>query len=187
MESSEQQDRKAALIVSTFGGLFAGLCCLAPIALVSFGLTTVTIANNWGNLLYGEYKWWFRVAALALMSLTLLLYLRQRGVCTLDQARRQRNRILNLVVLAMLGFAAVYVFWVYIVLHAWGIAAGLPWAQWDESWAIPVSLALAAAVLLAAFVLPRLIQAQGSKSTPQSREANLRSAGSTSAPPRVTR
>ncbi|MBL8232738.1 MAG: hypothetical protein JNL98_29840 [Bryobacterales bacterium] len=187
MEGPEHQDRKAALAVSALGGLFAGLCCLAPIVLVSFGLTSVTIANNWGNLLYGEYKWWFRIAALALMGLTLVLYLRSRGVCTLDQARRQRNRILNLVVLAVLGFAAVYVFWVYIVLHAWGIAAGLPWAQWDESWAIPVSIALAAAVLAAAYVLPRLTKAGASIPGAPSRRVAQPGAVPASAPPRVTR
>lgn len=143
-------------MVSALGGLFAGLCCLTPIVLVSFGLTSVTIANNWGNLLYGEYKWWFRVAGLALTGTTLILYLRGRGVCTLDQARRERNRIVNLVVLSLLGFTAVYVFWVYVVLHEWGVAAGLPWAQWNESWAIPVSAALVACLAAAAYFLPKL-------------------------------
>jgi cation transport ATPase len=156
VNSLQQQDRKTALVVSALGGLFAGLCCLTPIVLVSFGLTSVTIANNWGNLLYGEYKWWFRVAGLAMMGITLVLYLRGRGVCTLDQVRRQRNRIVNLVVLSLLGFTAVYVFWVYVVLHEWGIAAGLPWAQWDESWAIPVSAVLMVCLAAAALLLPRL-------------------------------
>lgn len=154
---SPAADRKAALLVSAAGGVLAGLCCLAPIVMVSLGLTSAAIANNWGNLLYGEYKWWFRLGALALVGVTLYLYLRSRGICTLDQAIRQRNRIVNLIVLTVLTFIGVYIFWVYIVLHAWGIAAGLPWDQWDESWAIPASALLLAGILFAYLFLPKIM------------------------------
>ena len=41
---------------------------------------------------------------------------------------------------------AVYIFWTYVVLHYLGIAAGLPWGQYDESWAIPTSAVLFALV-----------------------------------------
>lgn len=159
-----RQDRKAALVVSALGGLLGGLCCLAPIVLVSLSITTVAVANQWGNLLYGEYRWWFRLAALGLMSLTLALYLRRRGVCTLDQARRQRNRVINLVLLSLLGFTAVYVFWVYVVLHEWGIAVGLPWRQWEETWALPASVLLMFGTAVAALFLPRWFSGTASSS-----------------------
>lgn len=149
-------DRKVALLVSAFGGLMASLCCVTPIVMVSLGLASVTVANNWGNLLYGEYKWHFRLVALALVALALVVYLRSQGVCTIDQARRQRNRILNIAMLVLLGFNAIYIFWNYVVLHAWGIAAGLPWAQWDESWAVPVSIGLMVTAGLAYWLLPKL-------------------------------
>ncbi len=149
-------DRKVAFAVSALGGLLAGLCCVPPILMVSLGLASVTVANNWGNLLYGDYKWHFRLTALVLVAIAMTFYFRSQGVCTLDQARRQRHRILNFGVLALLTFHAVYIFWNYVVLHAWGIAAGLPWAQWDESWAIPVSAVLSAVAALAYWLLPRL-------------------------------
>lgn len=153
-------DRKAALVQAGFGALVAVLCCLSPIVLVSLGITTVAVANNWGNLLYGEYKWHFRLVALALMAVTLVLYFRSRGVCTFDAARRQRNRILNVVLLSLLTFTGLYVFGNYVVLHYLGIAAGLPWAQWDETWAIPVSIALFGAIGLAYWLLPRMLKTE---------------------------
>ncbi len=175
VDSSPNSDRRFALLVSALGALAGGLCCLAPIVMVSFGITTVAIANNWGNLLYGEYKWEFRIAGLALMAITLVLHLRSRGVCTLDQARRERNRIINLALMAALGFTAAYVFWTYVVLHYWGIAAGLPWAQWDESWAIPVSILLMAAAALVFWLLPRLASMRQSAAEKQNGPAEAQS------------
>lgn len=161
-QDGSKTDRKVALWTSALGGLIASLCCVTPIVMVSLGLASVTVANNWGNLLYGDYKWHFRSLAAALVAVALIAYFRSQGVCTLDQAKRQRNRILNVVMLVVLTFNAVYIFWNYVVLHAVGIAAGLPWAQWDESWARPVSLALVAAAGLAYWLLPKVFRVSAS-------------------------
>jgi hypothetical protein len=142
MTQQPNDDRKAMLWVSSLGALLGGLCCLSPIVMVLTGLATVAVANDIGNWLYGDYKWHFRLAALAFLGLALAVYFRRQGICTLDQARRNRTRIVNASILALTAAVAVYTFWVYVVLHYWGIAAGLPWAQWDESWAIPVSALL---------------------------------------------
>jgi hypothetical protein len=166
MDSFPADDRRAVLVRASIGALVAGLCCMTPIVLVAAGITSVAIANNWGNLLYGEYRWYFRLGALGLILLTLVTYFRSRGICTLQQARRQRNRILNTTLLALLIFHALYVFWTYVVLHYLGIAAGLPWAQWDESWAIPVSVALLAAAALAYWLLPRFVSSTGRAEAP---------------------
>ncbi|HJY87720.1 MAG TPA: hypothetical protein VKE24_12865, partial [Candidatus Acidoferrales bacterium] len=48
----------------------------------------------------------------------------------------------------------MYILWTYLVVHYWGIAAGLPWAQYDESWSLPtsaVALGLAAVLYLVLF------------------------------------
>jgi hypothetical protein len=135
-------DRKAVLIVSTLSAFVGGLCCMTPIVLVLFGLAGVSVANDLGNVLYGEYKWEFRAAALVFLALGLVVYFRRRGVCSIDEAKRQRTRIANVALLSLLAAVSIYVFWNYVVLHYWGIVAGLPWAQWDESWAIPASAVL---------------------------------------------
>jgi amino acid transporter len=128
--------------MASLSAFVGALCCLAPIVLVLFGLAAVSIANDLGNVLYGEYKWEFRLAALAFLALGLLVYFRRRGVCSIDEARRQRTRIVNVTLLSLFTATSLYIFWNYVVLHYWGIAAGLPWAQWDESWAIPTSAVL---------------------------------------------
>ncbi|HYM11408.1 MAG TPA: hypothetical protein VEU62_11785 [Bryobacterales bacterium] len=148
-------DRKAIWLLSAIGGLIGGLCCLTPIVLVLFGLAGVSAAASLGNDLYGNYHWAFRGVALVCLTIGLVVYFRKRGICTLDEARRQRNRILNVSFLAVFTATGIYVFWTYVVLHYWGIAAGLPWAQYDETWAIPTGLILLALAVAASLLLVR--------------------------------
>lgn len=155
VEAAAPGDRKAIWLLSAIGGLIGGLCCLTPIVLVLFGLAGVSAAASLGNVLYGDYHWAFRIAALICLSIGLVVYFRQRGICTLDEARRQRNRILNVSFLAVFTATGIYIFWTYVVLHYWGIAAGLPWAQYDETWAIPTGLILLAVAGAASFFLRR--------------------------------
>lgn len=118
----------------------AGLCCATPVVPVLLGLTTITVAADIGNVLYGEWRWAFRLTALALLALAMVIYFRKRGICTLDQAKRQRNRIINASILVLIVATTVYLLWTYVVVHYWGIAVGLPWAQDNELWAIPAAV-----------------------------------------------
>jgi len=147
-------DRKAILVLSSLGGFIGALCCLAPIVLVMLGLASVSAAAGLGNVLYGEYSWAFRLAAAVFLAIGLVVYFRRRGICSLDDARRQRTWLINVGVLVALTTTGIYIFWNYVVLHYWGIAAGLPWAQYDERWAIPVSVVMLL-VIGAAFRLLR--------------------------------
>lgn len=148
-------DRTAVWLLSTLGGMIAGLCCLTPIVLVLFGLAGVTAAASLGNVLYGDYRWAFRAIALACLAIGLVVYFRRRGICTLDEAKRQRNRVLNAALLVAFTSVGIYILWTYVILHYWGIAAGLPWAQYDESWAIPTSAVLLGLAALASFFWAR--------------------------------
>jgi Na+-driven multidrug efflux pump len=143
MDSQQAASNRPVFLLSAISGLLGGLCCLTPIVMVLLGLSTVAAANSLGNWLYGDYKWHFRALAFLFLVLAGAVYFRRQGVCSLDQARRNRNRILNTTLLGLSAAVTVYVFWTYVVLHYAGIAAGLPWAQWDESWAIPASAGLA--------------------------------------------
>jgi hypothetical protein len=150
-------------VLSSLTGLLGGLCCFPPIAAVLLGLSSIAAANSMGNVLYGEYKWHFRGAALVFLAGALVLSFRRSGICTLDQARRQRGAIVNAVLLTLAGATAMYTFWTYVVLHYWGIAVGLPWAQWDESWAIPLSAALFALTAVLFVVLRRRGAGEGGR------------------------
>jgi NADH:ubiquinone oxidoreductase subunit 6 (subunit J) len=154
-QSTNRQDRKAIVVFSSLGGIFAGLCCFPPIVWVMFGLAGVAFANDLGNVLYGDYRWLFRAVTLLLLAVGLFFYFRRSGICTLDQARRERNRILNVSLLVLVTGIGIYIFWTYIVLHYWGIAAGLPWAQYDESWAYPASAAVLGFAAVLAYILRR--------------------------------
>ena len=148
-------DRKTFFALSSVVGLAGGLCCVTPVLLVTIGVASVSTAAAFGNVLYGDYRWAFRLMGLALLAGLLVRHFRKQGVCTLEQAKRHRNWVINVALLTLAGSTTVYVLWTYVVVHHWGIAAGLPWAQYDESWAIPVSAILCGATAFLFFALRR--------------------------------
>jgi len=104
----------------------ASLCCLSPVILVLLGLSTASFAGSLADTLYGSYKWVFRIVGLILLCLSLILYFRKKGVCTLDQAKRHRNEIINTVLIALIAAVGGYFFFLYVVveyigmwLHIW--------------------------------------------------------------------
>ncbi len=155
MHSGTGKGGKGILLVSGLAGLIGGLCCTTPVVLVLLGLASVSAANDLGNNLYGAHRWIFRGAALAFLVLALVIYFRRRGVCTLDQARRQRNVIINTSLVALISAVGIYIFWTYVLVQYWGIAEKLPWAQYDESWAIPASAVVLGAAIALYFLLFR--------------------------------
>ena len=150
-----EDDGKGVVIIPALAGLIGGLCCLTPVVLVLLGLASVSVAADLGNVLYGEYRWLFRLAALGFLGLALWVYFRRKGICTLDQARRERNRIVNTSLVVLLSAIGIYILWTYIAVHYWGVAVGLPWGQFDESWALPTSAVVLAAALIFYVVLYR--------------------------------
>lgn len=160
------KDSKGVLVISALAGLIGGLCCVTPIALVLLGLASISVAADLGNVLYGSYRWAFRGIALTFVALALGVYFRRRGICTLDQARRERNRIINTSLVVLLLAVGIYIFWTYIAVHYGGIAVGLPWARYDESWALPASAVALGVALVIYFILfrrPRRPQTQSAR------------------------
>lgn len=168
-------DHKGIAVISALAGLIGGLCCLTPVVLVLLGLASVSVAASLGNVLYGDYRWWFRGAGLIFLALALVVYFRKKGICTLDEARRQRNRILNTSLVVLIFAVGVYIFWTYVAVQYSGIAVGLPWAQYDESWALPASgIVLGVAFLLYFTLFRRAWQAP----SPGGEHSSLPSPGS---------
>jgi uncharacterized membrane protein YfcA len=96
--------------------LIASLCCLAPVVLVILGLSTVAFATSLTQVLDGQYRWMFLALGVVLLAISLVFYFRKRGVCTLDQARKHRNEILNKVLLVFIAFIVGYVVFFYGIL-----------------------------------------------------------------------
>ena len=102
--------------------LAASLCCLSPAILVLLGLSTVSFAASLADTFYGTYKWVFRIVGLALLLLSLAWYFyKSKGICTLDQAKRRRNEIINTVILTLVAGVIGYIFFLYVVVHYLGV------------------------------------------------------------------
>lgn len=113
---------KEILKISSVPVVIASLCCLSPVILVLAGISTVSFASSLADTLYGDYKWYFRAAGLLALTAALFFYFyRQKGVCTIDEAKRRRNEIINLVALTLIFGVAGYVFFLYVVVHYIGV------------------------------------------------------------------
>ena len=60
-KSSQSNDGKAILTFSLPAGIIGGLCCFTPVVLTLFGVTTIAVAADFGNVLYSDYRWAFRL------------------------------------------------------------------------------------------------------------------------------
>ena len=108
--------------------LAASLCCLSPLILVAFGLSTATFSASLADSLYGDYRWAFRVVGLILLAWSLVLYFRrQKGICTLDEVKKRRQEIVNVTLLALIVAIVGYSIFLYVVVHY----AGLPFGIWE--------------------------------------------------------
>jgi len=96
----------------------ASFCCLTPVIIVLFGLGSVSLAASLAHTLYGTYKWVFRIAGLVLLGFSLIWYLRrEKGICTIDEAKKRRNEIVNIVVIALAVGVVGYFLWLYVVVE----------------------------------------------------------------------
>jgi len=119
------QKIKESLKISSIPVVFASLCCLAPVVLVLVGVSTVSFAASLADTFYGDYKWYFRLAGLVSLIVALVIYLRRKGVCTLDEAKKRRNEIFNIVALSLIAGVVGYIFFLYVVVHYIGVFIGL--------------------------------------------------------------
>ena len=57
----------------------------------------------------------------------LVLYFRNLGVCTLDDAKRERRRVVNTSLAVFTASVLAYLVWNFVILELIGLAIGLPW------------------------------------------------------------
>lgn len=118
--------KKDLFTITWFPVVIASLCCLTPVILVLFGLSTVAFATSLADTLYGQYKWWFRLTGLVLLTASLVIYLRRsKGICTIDQAKQRRNEIINLAFLVLSVGVIGYILWLYVGVEIIGYLLGI--------------------------------------------------------------
>ena len=111
------------------------MCCLPSVVLVLFGLASVSSAAALSDALYwGEDGYgWFRplmlFSALAFAIIGLIIHFRSKGICTLDQAKRERRKIINTSILVLIISYLTYLLFNYVILTEIGILLDLPWEE----------------------------------------------------------
>lgn len=122
------QTRPLAKLVAV-SAVTASLCCLPSVIWVLFaGSSAIVAADQLSNDLYYS---WVRFAlygvSFSMVSYGLVLYFRNQGVCTLDDAKRERRRVVNTTLAVFTATVLAYLVWNFVVLEIIGITIGLPW------------------------------------------------------------
>jgi len=133
LESNEQESTRSLWKLVASSSIIASMCCLPSVVLVMFGIATVSTGAAISDTLYwGEDGYsWFRPLMLTIASITvitgLVFYFRNQGICTIDQAKRQRRKIINTSILVIIVSYFSYLILNYVILTEIGILFGLPW------------------------------------------------------------
>ena len=129
----EERNVKSLVKLISTSTIIASMCCLPSVVLVLFGLASVSSAAALSDTLYwgGEGYEWFRPTMLAIASLSVILglfiYFRNRGICTFDDVKRQRRKVINTSLLVLIVAYLSYIVFNYVILTEIGILLGLEW------------------------------------------------------------
>ena len=113
--------------------IVASMCCLPSVVMVMLGLATVSTGAALSDTLYwGEDGFgWFRgsmlLLALIFVVIGLVVFFRNQGICSLDEVKRNRRKIVNTSLLVLSTSYLLYLLFNYVILTELGIAFGLPW------------------------------------------------------------
>ena len=119
------KELKGVISLSAFVG---GLCCFTPVVLVLFGVSSISYAASLSDTLYYGYRWYFRGFAFFTLLLGLAYYFYKRhGVCSLDEVKRQRQKIINITLVAIIVATLAYIIWLYVIVEIIGVVLGI----WD--------------------------------------------------------
>ncbi len=125
----EAEDTKSLTSIVWISAFTASMCCVPSVAWVLFaGSSAIVAADQLSNDLYYSWvRYALYVVSLGMVAAGLVIYFRNRGICTLDQAKRERNLIVNTSLAVFTATVTLYLVWNYVILELIGIALGLPW------------------------------------------------------------
>ncbi len=124
-------EAKSLWKVIGLGALTASMCCFPSVVWVLFaGSSAIVAADQLSNNLYfGIARPILYLIALGMVTTGLVIHFRSRGICSLDEAKRERRRIVNTTLAVLTATFLIYFVWNYIILEIIGIALGMPWAE----------------------------------------------------------
>jgi len=117
--------------------IISSLCCLPSVIWVLFaGSSAIVAADSLSNeLYYSSFRYLLYSISFVLLIVGVILFFRNKGICTLNDAKKNKNRIINTTLMVFSLSIVVYLIWNFIVLEILGIAVGLPWedsAFWNN-------------------------------------------------------
>lgn len=128
-ESMNEVNEQHSLWRWVFGSAFlASMCCFPSVLLVGLGLMTISAGDALSNNLYfGPTRWILYGLTLVVLGIGITRHFRKQGICSLDEAKRERRRITNTSFVVLIITFVIYLIWNYLILELVGIAIGLPW------------------------------------------------------------
>ena len=138
--TEEAGEKKSLMKIISGSAIIASMCCLPSVVLVMFGLASVSSAAALSNKLYwGEDRFgWFRPAMLLLslmfVVIGLVIHFRNQGICTLDQVKRERRRVINTALFVLIISFLAYLVLNYVILTELGLLFDLPWESSRETY-----------------------------------------------------
>ena len=136
----DEKDQKSLIKLISGSAIIASMCCLPSVVLVLFGLASVSSAAAlsdtlyWGDDGYGWFRPLMLLLALSFVIVGLIIHFRGKGICTLDQAKRERRKIVNTSLLVLIVSYLTYLLLNYVILTEIGILLDLPWEETRESY-----------------------------------------------------
>ncbi|MFQ3321532.1 MAG: hypothetical protein ACI9O1_000620 [Candidatus Thalassarchaeaceae archaeon] len=117
--------------------IISSLCCLPSVIWVLFaGSSAIVAADSLSNeLYYSSFRYLLYSISFVLLMAGVILFFRNKGICTLNDAKKNKNRIINTTLMVFSLSIVVYLIWNFVVLELLGIAVGLPWedsAFWNN-------------------------------------------------------
>lgn len=109
--------------------ILASMCCLPSVIWVLFAGSSVIVAADQlsNDLYYSWVRWLLYAASATMLTIGMVIYHRSKGICTLDDAIRNRRKVINTTLVTFTIAIVTYLIWNFIVLEILGIAVGLPW------------------------------------------------------------
>ena len=133
----EEVETRPLFSLVGLSALTASMCCLPSVVWVLFaGSSAIVAADSLSNNLYYS---WVRFALYGISGLMvtvgLIVYFRNRGICSIEDAKKNSTKIVNVSLAVFTASIIVYLIWNFVILEIVGIAVGLPWedsAFWNN-------------------------------------------------------
>jgi hypothetical protein len=124
-------DVSSLMPVIGISAITASLCCLPSIIWVLFaGSSAIVAANSLSETLYySSCRYFLYLISLFMISIGLLIHFRKKGICTLNDAKKNQRRVINTSLAVFTISIIFYLIWNYVILEIIGIAIGLPWEE----------------------------------------------------------